>query len=265
MKRWLVVTMTLAALVASGASARAQGAGTPRDTSRTPAVAGSSGAARDTARAGYRYLYLIRHGWYDASDPRDARVGKALDSLGRAQARLTGQRLAGLPKTMNTLVSSTFTRAMETADLIGESLRMPTVRDSDISECSPPSYRPDYVRADNQAERDSCQAALERAWTRYVRPAGGRDDRYDVLVCHGNVIRWFVTKSLGLATTRWPDYDIGNCSISVIVVRPRGLQRHRPSPDRHADLDRPGRGLVAAATPAVAPDVPHRRSTPDRR
>jgi len=196
------------------ACARAQG---PRER--------AMGAPRDTAHAGMRFLYLIRHGWYNANDPRDPRVGMALDSLGRAQARLTGDRLAHLPLHPTSLVSSTFTRAAETADIIGESLHMTAARDSDICECSPPSYRPDYVRADNAAERDSCQARLERAWTRYVEPAGGADDVYDVLVCHGNVIRWFTSKALHLDTQRWPDYDIGNCSITVIEVRPDGATR----------------------------------------
>ena len=180
---------------------------------------------RDTALAGIRYLYLLRHGWYDADDPRDARLGKGLDSLGRAQAKLTGERLAALPVRMDRLVSSTFTRAMETADILGESLRMCADRDSEVSECSPPSYRQDYVDLRDSAMRDTCQARLTRAWARYVRPAGGREDRHDVLVCHGNVIRWFVTRALGLDPSRWPDYDIANCSITAIGVRADGTMR----------------------------------------
>jgi serine/threonine-protein phosphatase PGAM5 len=183
------------------------------------------GAPRDTAHAGTRYVYLIRHGYYHEEDPRDPRVGKGLDSLGRAQARLTGERLAGLPVKIDLLVSSTFTRAMETADIIGESLHMKAVRDSEISECSPPSYRPDYYSERDPAAKDTCQARLERAFSRYCRPAGGPGDEHDVLVCHGNVIRWLVTKELGLDTRRWPDYDIGNCSITAIAVRSDGSMR----------------------------------------
>lgn len=214
-KRMPLLLALVAAVVLPGATALAQ----------PPAARDAMGAPRDTARAGIRYVYLIRHGYYHEEDPRDPRVGKGLDSLGRAQARLTGARLAGLPIRIDRLVSSTFTRAMETADIIGESLHMKSERDSELSECSPPSYRPDYYIVFDPAAKDSCQARLERAFARYFRPAGGRHDVHDVLVCHGNVIRWLVTRELGLDTQRWPDYDIGNCSITAIAVRPDGSMR----------------------------------------
>jgi serine/threonine-protein phosphatase PGAM5 len=188
------------------------------------ATVGAQPAARDTARAGVRYVYLIRHGWYDRSDPRDERLGKGLDSLGRAQAALTGERLARLPVRMDRLVSSTLTRARETADLIGASLRMAPERDSLLSECTPPSDRTD-LREHVPGEHDSCRVQIERAWDRYLRPAGGRDDRHDVLVCHGNVIRWMVSRAVRADIARWVDLTIGNGSITALVVRPDGSVR----------------------------------------
>lgn len=181
-------------------------------------------APADTARTGVRYVYLIRHGWYDRSDPRDERVGKGLDSLGRAQATLTGERLARLPVRIDRLVSSTLTRARETADLMGRSLRMNPERDSLLSECTPPSYRAD-LREDVPGEHDSCRVQIERAWDRYLRPAGGREDRHDVLVCHGNVIRWMVSRAVRADIARWVDLAIGNGSVTALVVRPDGTVR----------------------------------------
>jgi len=205
MKRgWLVMGFMAASLIARGAGAQ------------------SMGAPRDTAIVGTRFVYLIRHGWYDGSDPRDERIGKGLDSLGRAQAQLLADRLAHLPITFQSLESSTFTRAQETADIVGAALHMSVVRDSGLSECTPPSIRPDYGRNVAPGEMDSCQAKLERSYARYVRPAGGREDHHDLLVCHGNVIRWFVSRALGLDTKVWPNFDIGNCSITVLAVRPDG-------------------------------------------
>jgi len=205
MRRWALHVAVLCGLLAAR-SAGAQNMGAPRDTVNT----------------GLRFVYLIRHGWYDGSDPRDERIGKGLDSLGRGQAQLLADRLLHMPVTFTSLVSSTFTRARETADIVGQTLRMSAVRDSGLSECTPPSIRADYGRNLAPGEMDSCQSKLERSYARYVCPAGSPADQRDLLVCHGNVIRWFVSKALGLDTHVWPNFDIGNCSITTLVVRPDG-------------------------------------------
>lgn len=200
-------------LAASAAPAPAQ---TP-----TPPMA----ASRDTTNTAWRYVYLVRHGWYDFGDPRDERIGKGLDSLGRVQAKLVGERLAALPVRIHSLTSSTFTRAMETADDIGALLRMQSQRDSLLSECQTPSMRADLNAREPQADQDTCLARMERAFAKYIRPAGGREDVHDVLVAHGNVIRWFTVKALGLDTRHWTDLDLGNASITAIAVRPDGTAR----------------------------------------
>ena len=43
-----------------------------------------------------------------------------------------------------------------------------------------------------------------------------------MIVCHGNVIRYFVCRAIGLDPLRWLDMMIANCSLSVIQVRPDG-------------------------------------------
>lgn len=190
-----------------------------------PAVRAADPPAASAASPapGMRTLYLIRHGYYDARDPADARVGKHLDSLGHAQARLAGARLAALPVKMRSLVSSTLTRARETADDMGGILGMEVARDSLLNECTPWANRKD-IRYDTPDEPDSAVAQLERAWARYARPAAGADE-HDVLVCHGNVIRWFVCKALGVDTRQWGSMDIANGSVTAIVVRPDGATR----------------------------------------
>ncbi|NOT34556.1 MAG: hypothetical protein HOP12_10340 [Candidatus Eisenbacteria bacterium] len=212
----IVVFATVVLLIAAGlySSARAQSAMAPM--ASTP---------RDTTRQGYHYLHLIRHGWYDYTDNRDDRVGRGLDSLGREQARLVGERFAKLPIPIHSLVSSTFTRAMNTADLMGEIMHVRALRDSNLSECSARANRADYNRNAEPGEVDSCEARLARAWATYVRPVVGREDRHDVLVCHGNVIRWFAEHALGMKSGDWPAFEIGNGSITTIVVRPDGSTR----------------------------------------
>lgn len=205
MTRWPAAILLLSLLAAS--ESRAQGA--------------APGAAAPPPQA-LHFIYTIRHGWYDADDPRDERVGKGLDSLGHHQARLAGERLAGLPIHVDRIVSSTFTRAAQTADDIGAILHMVVVRDSDLCECQPVSVREDYNRRLEPGESDACIAQLERAYARYFTPAGDGADRHDVLVAHGNVMRWLLTKALGMDTKRWSDFSIGNGSITAFVVRPDG-------------------------------------------
>jgi serine/threonine-protein phosphatase PGAM5 len=176
------------------------------------------------AAPGVRYLYLVRHGDYDRDDRADDRVGNGLNPRGREQARLVGERLARLPVKMSSLVSSDYTRARETADIIGRSLGMTPVRDSLIHECTPASDRAP-ARGDMQTEDFAdCDSTLAAAWAKYVRPAPGAD-AHDVLVCHGNVIRWLVSRALGADTRRWRHLDIANGSLSVIAVRPDGSTR----------------------------------------
>jgi serine/threonine-protein phosphatase PGAM5 len=177
----------------------------------------------DASAPGTRVLYLVRHGIYDHQDPADERVGKKLNALGREQARLAGVRLRGLGVAFDSVRTSTFTRAMETGDIIAKELGLPVVRDSLISECTPPSTRPDIKWA-TPGEADSAQAQLEAAWAKYARPSPS-GALNQMLVCHGNVIRWFVTRALGVDTKQWAQMELANGGITVVAVRPDGATR----------------------------------------
>lgn len=176
------------------------------------------------AAPGLRTIYLIRHGFYDRADSADDRVGKHLVQLGRDQAMLVGKRLADLPVKMTTLTSSTLTRAMETGDLVGQALHMSVVRDSLLSECTPPRNRAGNTRDPDSTEAGAAEIQLQQAWAKYMLPSPD-GDAHDVLVCHGNVIRWMTCKAIGVDTKQWATMDIGNGSLTVIVVRPDGTPR----------------------------------------
>jgi serine/threonine-protein phosphatase PGAM5 len=197
---------------AIAASARAAEAPAPPP----PAVARPAG--------GVHYLYLIRHGAYDRdSTVDDDRTGNGLSALGREQTKLLAARLAALPVRFAHLVSSDFTRARETADVMAPVLRMTPERDSLIHECPPASERP--PRDDRHREESAhCDSSLNRAWARYATPSPAADT-HDLLVCHGNVIRWFVSRALGMDTRRWPVMDIANASLTIIAVRADGTTR----------------------------------------
>lgn len=174
---------------------------------------------------GTRTLVLVRHGLYDNADPRDDDTGKGLTEDGRKQARLTGARLSVWPQPIGTLYASTMTRARETAAILAEAL--PTLAPRltrDLRECTPPTDRADIMAGLSPGEADTCRSRLEAAFARYFRPAAGRDST-EVLVCHGNVIRYFVCRVLGLDPVRWLTMTIANCSLTVVQVRPDGTMR----------------------------------------
>jgi serine/threonine-protein phosphatase PGAM5 len=186
-------------------------------------VAGVASAAEAPPAPGTHVLYLIRHGYYDSKDPADARVGKHLDDLGREQARLVAGRLASLGVTFAGVRTSTYTRAMETGDIIGKALGLAVTRDSLLSECTPPTSRAD-IRHDTPGEADSAQTQLNAAWAEYAKPSHA-GDTHEILVCHGNVIRWFVTRALGADTRQWGQMDIANGSVTIITIKPDGNTR----------------------------------------
>jgi serine/threonine-protein phosphatase PGAM5 len=170
------------------------------------------------------FVYLIRHGLYDRDSLADDRVGNGLNALGREQARLVGARLKALPVKMHALVSSDFTRARETAAIVGEALGIKPTLDSLIRECTPASSRSDLMRAHTPESFARCDSTLGAAWRKYASPTPDADT-HDVLVCHGNVIRWFVTRAMDADTRQWANMDIGNGSLTVLAVRPDGTTR----------------------------------------
>jgi broad specificity phosphatase PhoE len=193
------------------------------------AVAGG-GPARAAAEAapepkpGNRYLYLVRHGHYDRDETVDDAVDNGLNALGQEQARRIGERLAGLPWRPERFVSSHYTRARETAAGIGRSLGRDAEIDTLLHECLPNAERADFMTESTGAEVAACEANLAAAWQKYVRPSPD-GDRHDLLVCHGNVIRWFVARSLDVDTRKWSRMPIGNGSLTVIAVAPDGGTR----------------------------------------
>lgn len=190
--------------------------------SQTPAAPTSPAAP--AAPKGMHTILLVRHGLYDRDETVDDRVGNGLNATGRQQATAVGRYLASLPVKLNSLTSSTLTRARETADLMGVELKRASLRDSLISECTPISDRGDWMRMDQPAEIVKCEANLLAAWERYTKPTP-EADTYDVLVAHGNVIRWFVAKAMGGDTRLWSRLEVGHGSITALTVSADGRVR----------------------------------------
>lgn len=174
--------------------------------------------------AGIHYIYLIRHGIYDRDDAVADEVGNGLNAQGHEQARLTGERLKALRLRLGRLVASNYTRARETAADIGASLGVPVSEDSLLHECTPLAARADYMANSSPGEIAACEANLAAAWAKYLTPSPD-STVCDLLVCHGNVIRWFATRAIGADTKRWSSLDVANASITIISVGPDGATK----------------------------------------
>jgi serine/threonine-protein phosphatase PGAM5 len=172
-------------------------------------------------KKGTRTIYLIRHGFYNESDNRDEFIGKELTSLGIAQARLVAARLKGMPVKFTSLISSTMTRARQTAMVINEDFpELKLKQDELICECTPPSWRKDVMAGVDTTERDKCAENLENAFKKYFIPSPDSSGSNDIIVCHGNVIRYFVTKVLKVDPMSWLQMSIANCSLTIVRIKP---------------------------------------------
>jgi len=177
--------------------------------------------AADAPAAAARTIILVRHGAYVA-DPKDASPGPGLSPLGIAQAKLAAARLAGMPGTFDALRSSPLTRAHETARVIAAEL--PGVQLEivpELAECTPSTRRKEAIAKDKPEDLAACAAKLDALFARLFVPALGTERR-EILVCHGNVIRYLITRALGVDPEAWLEMSVAHASLTQIRVEPDG-------------------------------------------
>jgi len=196
-----------------------------------------------------RYLYLVRHGQKDHTQDGLDTLGGGLTALGREQAEFTAQRLAGLP--INMIHTSSLRRAAQTAGIIALHFPEAPVKPARVLwECIP--FMPKkFVQwyQEHAAELESGKARIphpylqwlnifphtipfekieagfrqaERAYARYFKPVRGANDRHEMIICHGNLIRYFVARALGAPPESWVHSDIANCGLSEVIVASDG-------------------------------------------
>lgn len=160
-------------------------------------------------------LYLVRHGQYHGADATTGTL-EALTSLGRRQAARLGRRLAPLP--FDAIWHSDLPRAVETAQILAEHLpgvprRASKLLREGIPTVAPhfsPEFRPPRARVRETRQR------MDRAFERFVRT--GRKPRTELIVAHGNIIRYLIRRALGDAADRWWQLDTFQCGLSVLRV-----------------------------------------------
>lgn len=169
-----------------------------------------------------REIVLVRHGHYSADPAIDERIGPGLSALGVAQARLVGARLRSDLARLDGLHVSPMQRARDTAAAIAGGFRGRSfVTLDDLAECTPPTRRAEIMADESEASLAACKAQLDRLFATVFDPAqpAGRTDLY---VCHGNVIRYLVTRALGVDTAAWLEMSVGHASITRIRIEPGG-------------------------------------------
>ena len=163
-------------------------------------------------------LVLVRHGNYAPDPSVDENIGPHLSPIGVAQAHLAANALAALPR-FDGLYASPMQRARDTAAVIGiddfPDRKFEVV--DDLAECTPPTPLGEVAKTEPPADMAACKARLDRLYARFFTAANGQD-RSDLLVCHGNVIRYLVTRALGVDTGAWLAMSIGNASITTIRI-----------------------------------------------
>jgi serine/threonine-protein phosphatase PGAM5 len=165
-----------------------------------------------------RRLIFVRHGQYDEA------VTGALTPLGRRQAARTAEALRMLD--VSAIWSSTLLRAKETATIVAE--RQPRARfrrTNLLCEVVPTTLPPKLARRffvdGHTAKRDRARA--DRAYTALFRVA--RRERTEIVVCHGNLIRYLVCRALGIRPKLWMRLDSTHCGLTEFRVLPRGVVR----------------------------------------
>jgi len=170
-----------------------------------------------------RHLFLARHGAADA-------FGE-LTGIGRRQAGLLGDRLAGVP--VDAVWHSALPRAVASARELAR--RLPGVPVAEAAELidhvpyvpraaeTPPSWAGFFDGYDD-AEAASGHRLAEALVARFARvpgPAvgGARPDRHEVLVTHAYPIAWLVRHALDAPPARWLGLNSANTALTVIEYR----------------------------------------------
>ncbi|MBZ0289909.1 MAG: histidine phosphatase family protein [Anaerolineae bacterium] len=173
-----------------------------------------------------RVIYLVRHGQYESYPENGDALGGSLTPLGRDQAEHAAEALSQMP--ISAIHTSTLRRAAETAALIAGRFPGLTVQASrelwEIIPCIPPreaeyfalhfpALTPEAIARDREV--------ADTAFERLFRPPVEQDEQ-EVIVCHGNLIRYYVCRVLEVPVETWGNMETNNCGITRCTVESDG-------------------------------------------
>ncbi|XP_022655083.1 uncharacterized protein LOC111247865 isoform X3 [Varroa destructor] len=173
-----------------------------------------------------RHIYLVRHGEYNQDNEHDAL--RNLTEKGKEQATLAGKRLQELGLTFDKIIISTMTRARETGDCILKELppemTEKVVTTDLLREGLPASSEPKSGKFREPSIFFQDGARIEAGFRKYfyrAKPTQERTERL-LLVCHANVIRYFICRALQIPEDALLRFSIKHGSITHIEIKPSG-------------------------------------------
>jgi probable phosphoglycerate mutase len=163
-----------------------------------------------------RHLYLARHGAADAFGD--------LTDVGRRQASLLGERLAGLP--VDAVWHSPLPRAAASAHVIGEHLPgVPVAEAAELVDHVPyipgasdlPLAWAGFFDGYDDAERAPGERLAAELVDRFAKPTG--TETHEVLVTHAFQVAWLLRHALDAPPARWLGLNSGNTALTVLEYR----------------------------------------------
>lgn len=202
-------------------------------------------------KAAYRNIFLVRHGQYDTKAEGDE--NRKLTELGHEQAKQTGIRLANwfslekqkaIKKWSNEnkenmdgfnfpkikVVQSSMTRARETCTEIRQVFDHAEVDydfsgQSDLLREGPPyPTEPPLSKWTHKHAYWEESARIESGFRTFIHRAEPTQEHEsnEVIVCHANVIRYFLCRVLQIPPEAWLRFSLRHGSITWIRISPNG-------------------------------------------
>ncbi|GIY39338.1 hypothetical protein CEXT_693201, partial [Caerostris extrusa] len=141
------------------------------------------------------------------------------------QAAIVGQRLKDMNFKYTRLIHSTMTRAVETSKAILKYLPSVPVECSDLlREGNPIPSEPPIGTWREEYKYYEDGPRIEAAFRKYFHRASvsQKTDSYEIVVCHANVIRFFVCRLLQVPPEAWLRFSLYHCSITWVAIDPNG-------------------------------------------
>lgn len=180
-------------------------------------------------------VIFVRHGQYEREPER-------LTKLGLEQAACAARELFDVRP--DHLFCSTMPRAIETAEILAQGWQHQPVRKKFFSEALLPVPSASFGRIYEERKGDFTKAGLRAVMRKNARQAdqafrflfgkAPRSNRLTVVVAHGNVIRYWACRALGIDPRKWLLMDVLQCSFTTIQQsRSGGFQLLGLSDCRH--------------------------------